>query len=186
VTFTDLVAKLTAIPTMTSGELATILTHIIDYRETVAADFMAVSMQRDTLDRSVTRLNGENDELLKRVQSLEAALAEERSKNLVINVNLGEICRMVVRMKDRKIDCIKAMRSDKMIDDGSGDLPSLRLIKEVYEAVAASEGVGYAVPSQWNPMIQVNTASSYNTVKREVEFIVKNFYPSYRIEISDE
>lgn len=127
------------------------------------------------------------DEMGREITALKAALEEARAKTpKTVKVELGEICRRVVAYDKANISCIKDVRSGNLINDGSCNLPELRLVKEVYDAVAAFEGKGPAVRSQNVPMLMVNTGTSYYSLKGEVITILQKFYPTFNIEVCDE
>jgi len=137
---------------------------------------LAVSRAQD-----IARLEHENAQL-------KAALAEARTAlPKVVKVAVGDICRKVVELQDRKIDCIKLIRNEKsLVDDGSGDPIALRLAKDIFELVGAAEGVTCSVPSRVNIGHYINGCTSYYNLKREVEAVVKAYYPTCKVELASE
>ena len=156
----------------------------IDLRNQLASarDYGQV-VHRDCVDanKRVNELERENEQL-------KAALAEARAAlPNVVKVAIGEICRKVVELRERKIDCIKLIRNDKnLVDDGSSHPIALRLAKDIFELVGAAEGVSCSVPSHVNSGHYVHRSTSYYYLKREVEALVKAYYPSYKVELCDD
>jgi hypothetical protein len=212
VNFVKLTSNIADMNALTSDEYARVLTWMLQYRseaieleecrinslrsalkgteakikELEGALAAARSAGQDLHNRCVSRAK-DIDMLEKENAQLKAALAEARAAvTEKVTIALGEICRMAHDHKDRQINFIKAVRnSDTLIVDSKGGQAALRFVKEVCEAVAAVEGTSFPAPNQHAPGLQMNTACSYGTLRREVNFLAMKFYPNYQIEILD-
>lgn len=131
-------------------------------------------------EKRVAELERENEQL-------KAALAEARAQlPAKVTIDLGEICRLAHNHEGRLINFIKEVRnSDKLIVGSNGERADLRFAKYVCEAVAAVEGTGGSVPCNYTPGTKMTTCSSYNALRREVNFLAMQEYPNHQIEILD-
>lgn len=211
--FVELTSKIANLNALTSDEYAKILTWLLEYRnEAIELENVRIGALRSSLkgcDEKITKLEGSLRDAYKASQDLynlavsraqdiamlekenaqlKAALAEARAAlPAKVTINLGEICRTAVGYMNQPINFIKAVRnSDNLIVASNGLKPELRFVKELCEAVAASEGTSFDVPCQHAPGMRINTVTSYAQLRREVNFLAMKFYPNYQVAILDE
>lgn len=211
--FVELTSKIANMNALTSDEYAHVLTWLLQYRnEAIELENTRYNAMRSALKGSDEKLQKLEDVLCEAYKTsqglhnlavyraqdiarlereneqLKAALAEARAAlPAKVTIDLGEICRLTHSYKDQIISFIKAVRnSDKLIVDSKGGQAPLRFVKELCEAVAASEGTSFDVPCQHALGLRINTATSYAQLRREVNFIAMKFYPNYQVAILDE
>lgn len=183
--FVELTSKIANMNALTSDEYAHVLTWLLQYRNE------AIELENARYNAMRSALKGvdeKNNELEKELAQVKAALTEARAAlPAKVTIDLGEICRLTHSYKDQMISFIKAVRnSEKLIVDSKGGQAPLRFVKELCEAVGAVEGTSFSVPNQHIPDLQMNTACSYGTLRREVNFLAMKFYPNYQVAILDE